>query len=109
MTDALDIPALELRLEHHAKGARRIPAEPLFSLPADEVRALIAAAKERDLFADEMSKRGLALDDALAEIVSLRAILAQADGKWDARIAPCPTCGFHFETVQHAPTFIIEE
>ena len=86
MTDALDTPALELRLEHHAKGARRIPAEPLFSLPADEVRALIAVVKERDELQRELHTQ---FDTSLhhetnaeilrLELASLRASLKQAE------------------------------
>ena len=49
-------------------------------------------------------------DEELRAIsAALAAIHEKADGKWDGRIAPCPTCGFHVETVQHAPTFTIEE
>ncbi len=189
MINALDIPALEadlVRWKAETIGERHYGYE----IDPNELRALIVAAKERDLFADEMSKRGLVLDAALAEIVSLRAKLEQAekerdelieahashadgyadamacvreqaaqlaalrakmaqaeralneiasmdkftsstgaeenkavtisvaavaaihekaDGKWDSQIAPCPMCGFHVETVQRAPTFIIEE
>ena len=40
--------------------------------------ALIAKAKEQDLFADEMSRRGLALDAALSELARVRALLDEA-------------------------------
>ena len=51
---------------------------PPYSIAAWALLELIAAAKERDLFADEMSKRGLALDAALAELASLRTLLDEA-------------------------------
>ena len=51
-----------------------------------------------------------------AELATLRAKLEQAEkallmanGKWDSRIAPCPTCGFRIGPVRQAPAFIIEE
>ena len=45
---ALDLTDLKRRLAVHTNSARRIQAEPMFSIRADAVWELIAAAKERD-------------------------------------------------------------
>ena len=64
----------------------RLEALALNDIEDDHVLlALIAAAKERDLFADEMSKRGLALDSALSEIARVRALLEVCEATHEAK------------------------
>ena len=86
--------ALKTLLDHHALGARRIPAEPLFSIRPDELRALIAKAEERDelnILLGECQEANSGLVSMMSrrdeELVRVRANLEIAEKERDEAVA----------------------
>ena len=80
MTDApLDLDALERIIQHQLDRTRRTPTEPLISIRADELSALIAAARELAVVKAERDKFALCVKQDADQRIYYEGMLDEQD------------------------------